>query len=136
MIKALIDSNVLLDIALNREPYAKEALEVLTLIHENKVQGFVSALTISHLHYIIQKNLSQEKAIEFVKDTLTVFDVALVDKQVLWNAISSDFSDFEDAIQATSAQNIALDIIITRNTKDFAKSKIKVTTPKEFLSNF
>ena len=107
MIKALIDSNVLLDIALNREPYAKEALEVLTLIHENKVQGFVSALTISHLHYIIQKNLSQEKAIEFVKDTLTVFDVALVDKQVLWNAISSDFSDFEDAIQATSAQNIA-----------------------------
>lgn len=100
MKRVLIDSNILLDIALNRTPYSKEAFDILTLIHKNKVQGYVSALTISHLHYIVQKNLSREKAMEFVKDMLAIFEIACVDKQVLLNAVASGFVDFEDAIQA------------------------------------
>jgi len=136
MKRILLDSNILLDIALNREPFAKEAFDILTLIQKNKVKGFVSALTVSHLHYIIRKNISTEKAIEFVKDVLIVFEVAGVDKLILLDAIASDFEDFEDAIQAKSAQNISLDAIVTRDSKGFVKSEINILTPREFLQNF
>ncbi len=134
--KVLLDSNILLDIALKREPFAKEAFDIFSLIQRNKIQGFVSALTVSHLHYIINKNLSRSKADEFVKDVLTIFDVAPVDKEILVNAIEMNLPDFEDAIQLNSAKKVSLNVIITRNKKDFQSSEIPTLTPVEFLKNY
>jgi predicted nucleic acid-binding protein len=121
--KVLLDSNILLDIALKREPFSKEAFDIFSLIQRKKIQGFISALTVSHLHYIINKNLSRLKADEFVKDVLTIFDIAPVDKEILINAIEMNLPDFEDAIQLNSAKKVALTVIITRNKKDFLQSE-------------
>lgn len=93
----------------------------------------MTATTITDLYYITGRAKGRETALSFIGDLLCFFDVASVDKEVIIQALQSDMSDFEDAVQAYSAKQKNISIIITRNEKDFLESGLEVYTPETFL---
>lgn len=93
----------------------------------------MTATTITDLYYITGRAKGRETALSFIGDLLCFFDVASVDKEVIIQALQSDMSNFEDAVQAYSAKQKNISILITRNEKDFLGSGLEVHTPKTFL---
>ena len=132
MEKIFVDTNIVLDLLEKREGFFEEAQELFTLADQKKVKLFVSALTIANVHYLLFKNLRMEarKAISKFK---VLLEVLPIDDKILELSLVSDFSDFEDAIQYYSAIENGMDVIITRNKKDFKNIKLPVLTAKEFL---
>lgn len=133
MIKVYFDTNVLLDIALKREPFFENSMKLLELIENNKIVGYVNGITIANLHYIISKSKGKETALQFIKDLLVFFEIADLNKNVVTQALYSGFTDFEDAIQNYSAQNTDIKILITRNIADFKLSTLQIFEPHRFL---
>ncbi len=136
MKKVYFDTNILLDIALKRQPFINDALALITLIENNKIIGYVNGVTIVNIHYIMSKSKGKETALKFVSDLMRFFRVATIDNIVIDQAINSGFSDFEDAVQEFSASNSKVEIIVTRNTKDFKNSRLQVFEPKQFIEWF
>lgn len=134
MKKALIDTNVIMDIACHRQPFFDDSSGIFEKIDENRLQGYLSASIITDVFYLLQKDLGQQKALDFLKDLLKIVDVLAVDKEIVFKALYSDNPDFEDAIQTEVALQNNLDLIITRNTKDYKQLKnLQVLTPHEFM---
>jgi predicted nucleic acid-binding protein len=133
MIKTLLDTNIILDIALLREPYFKSASGIFEKIDDRRIAGYITATTVTDIYYIVRKKLGRDKAIDFINNLLTVLDIIGVDKLVVLSAINSPFKDFEDGIQHFCAVLNELDFIITRNKDDFKESVLPVFTPEEFL---
>jgi len=131
----LIDTNIILDLALRRKPFNTVAKQFFAFLedNENNFKGYVSSSTISDLYYIISKTKSKTYAYDFINDFVLLLEIATVDKAVILNAFDSTIDDFEDAIQESSALLNDIDIIITRNDKDFKNSRIKIYNPQEFL---
>lgn len=130
----LIDTNIVVDLLSRRENFYQEAQELFTLADENDVKLFISALTFANTHYLLLRHLSENEARKvMIKFKLLVKILPLEDK-ILELALASDFRDFEDAIQYHTALENKLNIIITRNKKDFKTSRIPVLTAKEFLN--
>ena len=135
MIKALLDTNVVLDIALERPLFYEEASEVFVKIYENKILGYISATSVTDIFYVL--NRAKIDAFSYLKKLLKIVDVLEIDKDIIITALYSGWTDFEDAVQGQVAIENELDVIITRNTKDFQGIKnIKVLTPKEFIEVF
>ncbi|WP_019538920.1 type II toxin-antitoxin system VapC family toxin [Proteiniphilum acetatigenes] len=130
----LIDTNIVVDLLSKRENFYQEAQELFTLADENDVKLFISALTFANTHYLLSRHLNENGARKvMIKFKLLVKVLPLEDK-ILELALASDFRDFEDAIQYHTALENKLNIIITRNKKDFKTSRIPVLTAKEFLN--
>jgi predicted nucleic acid-binding protein len=134
--KILIDTNVVLDILLAREPFIEEAREIFLLVENKEVEGFICATTMTTIHYLIGKQTDKANADRVIMDILTLFEVALVDKSVLQEASLNNGVDYEDAVIYTSAIKANIDIIITRDKRGFKNSKISTLKPKEFLAFF
>jgi predicted nucleic acid-binding protein len=128
-----LDTNVVLDFFLARQPFFVEAKEIFDHVANNKFKIFVSSITVVNSFYTIRKEKGKPIAFQAVTDLLKIVDIAQADKNVLEKALLSNFNDYEDAVQNESAMAENLDAIVTRNTKDFANSSIKVYTPSEFL---
>ncbi len=130
----LIDTNIVVDLLSRRENFYQEAQELFTLADENDVKLFISALTFANTHYLLLRHLSENEARKvMIKFKLLVKILPLEDK-ILELALASDFRDFEDAIQYHTALENKLNIIITRNKKNFKTSRIPVLTAKEYLN--
>lgn len=129
----LVDTNVILDIALKRQPYFDDALALLDLVDRGKITGHVSATTVTDIYYLAQRNLGKKKALAFISDMTEALGIAGVDREMILNALRSGMDDFEDAVQAAVASTHGLDAVITRNKGDFDGSGMAVFTPKEFL---
>lgn len=130
----LIDTNIVVDLLSRRENFYQEAQELFTLADENDVKLFISALTFVNTHYLLLRHLSENEARKvMIKFKLLVKILPLEDK-ILELALASDFRDFEDAIQYHTALENKLNIIITRNKKNFKTSRIPVLTAKEYLN--
>ncbi|GHT49073.1 PIN domain-containing protein [Bacteroidia bacterium] len=134
MIKALIDTNVIIDIALKRQPFYQDAVNIFKKISEQKVQGYISATIVTDVFYLLRKDEGKDKALAFLQELIGIVDIVGVDKNIVLNALYSGWDDFEDAVQAQSAIANDFDVIITRNTKDYQPiGKIKVCLPADFL---
>lgn len=134
MDKLLIDTDVLLDFFFNRKPFAIYSTEILNLCEENKLSGFTTPVVISNVYYLLRKTAKHDIIIEKLKQLLSIIDIINMDKNSIIDALNSDFKDFEDALQNFSAvNNGTINIIITRNIKDFKKSKLAVLTPETYL---
>ncbi|WP_346699133.1 PIN domain-containing protein [Catenibacillus scindens] len=130
----LIDANVILDVLLNRQEFAKDSSIIWKLCETGKVKGYVSALTFANLVYIMRKQLNS-KAIEDVFQKLNlIFDFTDFSVSDLTRAAEWNWEDFEDAIQSATAERVQADYIITRNVRDFSKSKVIAFTPSELLA--
>jgi len=132
--KILIDSNVALDLFLERGAFYDPALRVFSL-SKGDFGLFVSASTITDIYYIV-RNLkkSKEIALASVKNLLAMVDVAAVTGNEIRQAISLDWGDFEDAVQYAAGETIAVDYIVTRNKSDFASTIMPVVSPDELLA--
>ncbi len=131
--RLLIDGNIILDVLQNREPHVADSAKIWKLCETDQMEGFVSALTFSNLVYIMRKELNPEKINEIFKTLGLIFRFTDLTVSDMTRAAELQWDDFKDALQATTAERIHADNIITRNVKDFKKSKIVAFTPTEFL---
>lgn len=134
MDKVLIDTDVILDFFFDREPFAEFATEILNLCESEKIKGFTTPVIICNVYYLLRKTAKHEIIIEKIKQLLNIIDITSMDKEVVFGALNSKFKDFEDALQNFSAiENGQISIILTRNVKDYKKSKLAVLTPETYL---
>ena len=135
MKRVLIDTNIIIDIATRREPFFEHSSKILELAIEKKIIGYVSASAVTDIVYILQKENGKINTIQFLKELFEYIDILGVDKTIIINALNSNWKDFEDAVQGNVAKENSLDLIITRNTKDFVKMKgVQIVDPFNFLS--
>ena len=134
MEKLLIDTNIIIDLLAKRESFYQEAQELFTLADERRLSLFISALTFANTYYILSRDLNADEARKVMIKFKTLVKILPLENKVLELALSSDFCDFEDAIQYYTALDNKLEIIITRNKKDFKKSKLPVLTAREYLN--
>jgi len=130
----LCDINFILDIFLKREPFYYSAAKLFKKIEDKELKGYLCALSFPTLFYLLSKELSGEKAIKTLEKIRIVFSVAAVDQKVIDLSLTSDFKDFEDAVQYYSAVQVKADCLITRNKDDYIDDRIPVLTPEEFLA--
>ena len=133
MKKILVDLNVILDVLLDREPFAKEAEWLWALAETGSIKAYISGTSATNLYYILRKTLNAKKTKEILQAVLKIFKVAAVNQTVITNAAQLPYRDFEDAVQEASARYEKLDCIVTRNKKDFKHSFIPVYTASEFV---
>jgi predicted nucleic acid-binding protein len=133
----LIDSDVILDFFFDRKPHSEYASIIFTLCEQKKIQGFITPVIISNVYYLLRKTATHKKVLEKLNILLSITDVLAMDKEVVQQAMNSEFKDFEDALQNFSAlKNGTINSIVTRNVKDYKKSEIGVLTPESFIQSF
>lgn len=134
MTDIFIDTDVIIDFLIDREPHSREAAIIFTLIEQKKLKGYVSSLTFSNLYYILRKIESHNKVIAKLDSISRLLTILKVDQQIIKFAIASGFPDFEDSIQYNCALDYKkIDVLITRNIKDYKGSQIPVMTPAVYL---
>lgn len=134
MKKVLIDTDVILDFFFDREPFSENAAQILALCEKKVIAGFVTPVIISNVYYLLSQKAKQEKVIEKLKVLLSIIDVLVIDKTSILVALNSEFKDFEDALQNYAAElNGEINLIVTRNTKDYKKSELGVMNPEDLL---
>lgn len=132
--RLLIDANILLDVLQNREPHVQASSVIWKLCETEQAKGYVSALTFSNLVYIMRKELTPKNIEETLNALSLIFEFTDLSASDLSHAAELGWDDFEDAVQSVTAERIRADYIITRNIKDFAKSKVIAFTPSELLA--
>jgi predicted nucleic acid-binding protein len=131
--KVLIDTDVILDLVLEREPFSEDAKNIWNANAQGLYEGYVSAITPINVHYFVRKFKDAKVADQVVQEILNNLQICPIDYAVLQSARISAINDFEDAVQHSSAQNLGLDAIITRNIKDYTKATLQIFTPSDFL---
>ena len=131
----LIDTDVILDVFLEREPHYTNSRNVLYQLDDGGFHGFVTATIIVNIFYHAEKYKGTETAFSCVRNLLTnpALVVLGVDKSVLMTALNVGMADFEDAVQAVAAEFAGIDMIVTRNKRDFRDSPVPAMTPEELL---
>lgn len=132
--KILIDTNIIIDVALEREHFFEDSDRVLALAEEKTFDGYLSAASISDIFYIVSKGKGKYLTSEFLQYVTSFCSIATVDEMVIKNALVSNSKDFEDAIQYQTALAAGLNGIVTRNPKDYAQASISVFTPTKLLT--
>jgi predicted nucleic acid-binding protein len=131
--KLFIDTDIILDIALTREPHFYSSAFISSLVESKSVVGYTSSVIVSNIYYIIRKVDSHKTAINFISKMKLFINILSVDDKIISLALESNFKDFEDAIQYYCAYNNNMDYFITRNVKDYSRAQMKVHTPVEYL---
>ena len=131
--KVLIDSNVVLDILLHRQPWYGNAMLIYGLSQRNFIKSYVPASAITDIFYIAQKQLGKSVAQEAIKRLLSVFYPATVTGNAIYQALNLDWNDFEDAVQFIVGEGLSVDYIVTRNIQDFSFASITVVTPEQLI---
>ena len=130
----LIDANIILDVLLNRPDYVKDSAMIWKLCETEQMKGYVSTLTFANLVYIMRKQLDPEKIEDVFHKLNLIFEFADFSVSDLTHAADLNWKDFEDAVQSVIAERIHADYIITRNVRDFSKSRVMAFTPPELLA--
>lgn len=135
--KLMCDTNVIIDVLLERESFVEDSCKVLSLCEEHRVEGFVSASSVTDIYYLVRKYThSTDLAYKAIGKLLEIVKVCSVTNNDILTAFQRKSRDFEDCLVATCAKSIRCDCIITRNKKDFEEFDIPLLTPAEFLQQF
>lgn len=135
--RVLVDTNIVLDYLLEREPYAESAQKIVVACKQKKVIGCIAAHTVSNMFFILRKTYSVEDRRIILKDICKLFDVEGIDRLKIIQALdNSDFRDFEDCLQMQCAQSFRADYILTRNLADYRDSEIACISPEEFCEKY
>ena len=130
--KVLIDTNIVLDIALNRKPFVEHATLLWRLAEQGEITACLSNTSITDIFYIVNKHAGQEKARAFIADILDTFTLADIDEEGFREALGSDMNDFEDAVQFVICTRNGCDALTTRNKVDFG-NRPNVLDPAELI---
>ena len=132
--KILVDTNVLIDYLLEREPFFVDAKEVILSCVEGNTKGCIAAHSISNMFFILRKDYNAKERREVLSNLCSIFDIEGIDKDKLLSGLSNeDFSDFEDCLQMECAKSYGADYIVTRNISDYATSEVRAIEPKDYL---
>lgn len=130
----VIDTNVILDLLLARSPWVASAKEILLMVAENKIQGYITASTVTDIYYVLHKHVGdRERTKRIVLDLLHVVKVLDVTGTDCVKAFELPMTDYEDALLAYYAKRHKIDCIVTRNPKHFKASPVKSLLPDAFL---
>lgn len=137
MQKVLIDTDVILDFFFDRKPFSDNAAQILALCELNQIKGFITSVIISNVYYLLRQTATHEKVIEKLVQLTSITEVLTTDKTIILKALNSSFKDFEDALQNFSAEiSGEVDVIITRNIKDYKHSALGILSPENYLKTF
>ena len=129
----LIDANIVLDVLQNREGFVKESAMIWKLCETEQAKGYISTLSFANIMYILRKELTHDKIEEVYHKLCLIFEFADFSSSILAKAVEMNWKDFEDAVQSATAEQIHADYIVTRNVRDFTRSKVVAFTPTELL---
>ena len=132
--KLFLDTNVVIDLLGEREPFYEAAAKIATLADKGKIQIYVSALTYSTAYYLLAKFENKEIVKEKIRKFKVIAETSDLTDKIVDKGLASKFSDFEDSLQYYCALKMDCNIIITRNGKDFKESDIPVLTTDEYLT--
>ncbi len=132
--KLLLDINLLLDVLLQREPWAGSAASLLTRIERGEASGFVAGHTLTTIHYVVSRARDRQLAAAAVTDLLRFLEVVPIEKVDFSQALVLLTDDFEDAVQAAAALKIGADYIVTRDEEGFRGLTIPSVNPGEVLA--
>jgi predicted nucleic-acid-binding protein len=132
--RVLFDSDVLLDVLAQRQPFVLTSAQALNTVTQPQVQGYVAGHAVTNIFYILRRQVGSETARELLSRLLQHLQVANVTDEVIRAALQSSMTDFEDAVTSEAANAAGLEVIVTRNTPDFVASVIPALLPKEFLA--
>ena len=130
----MLDTNVVLDVLLDRTAFVDQSSQILDLVERGAVTGLLCATTITTLAYLAGKSVGKQQATKQIRRLLSLFEVAPVTRAVLDAALASKAPDFEDAVLAEAALQAGAHAIITRNLRDFAHSPVRAHTPAQWLA--
>ena len=135
MSKAFIDTDVILDFMIAREPFAMDAARIFTLSEKKKISICTTGLVFSNAYYVLRKLGPHKKVIEKLTQLARLVEIIGLSKAAVNQALESEFGDFEDALQYYAALSQNVTIIITRNTKDYKHSELAVLAPDQYLKS-
>ncbi|NNJ83370.1 MAG: PIN domain-containing protein [Gammaproteobacteria bacterium] len=131
--KVFIDCDVLLDVGLDRAPFAEASGVLLDYLEENPLSGCIAWHSLSNIYYIATKTKGSARARDFIADLCGFLYIAPTSNQDVLKAIQLPMPDFEDALQCAAALACGAERIVTRNVDDYANAPILVSTPKEYI---
>lgn len=134
MKKIFVDTNILLDVFLDRQPFCHPAQVLWTLSQTKKIQAAISAISINNIFFIIKKSASIEKAYVAVESLLDFFEIIELNSHILSKAFKMNREDFEDAIQYQSALKFGAEAIVTRDPSGFTKSILPILDTSQYLA--
>lgn len=134
MKRLLFDVNVVLDVLLDRKPFADSSSAAWAAVERGDAEGLLSAHAVTTLHYLNAKAVGVRMATETTEALLSVFAVAPIDEAVLRSAVSLKWQDFEDAVTAAGARRAKCDAVVTRNPRDFKGAAVRILTPSEAVA--
>ncbi|MEM9478963.1 MAG: PIN domain-containing protein [Verrucomicrobiota bacterium] len=131
---ALIDTNVLVDVLVKREPFFVDSSRVLDKAERGEFTAWLCATTITTVFYLVRRHLGAEETKERIEDLTAIFSTAAVNQSVIDSALQSPIADFEDAVLNEAALTAGADCIVTRNEADFRHSSLLIYSPTQFLA--
>ena len=132
MMKVFLDTNIVIDLLDKREPFYIDAVKLFTLAYQKKITLFVSPMTYATASYLLQKH-GKEGMRKLLNNFRQLSQITTADERVVDAALASSFDDYEDALQYYSVLTRNVDVIVTRNKKDFTSASIPVLSPAELL---
>jgi predicted nucleic acid-binding protein len=132
-LRVLIDINVLMDVLQKREPFFDASAQVLSLVENSQIEGFISAHSVTTLMYLLTKDKSQAAAKVILTSMLQFLKIIKVDQSTIEQALNLTCKDFEDAVQMIAALQSNFDYLVTRNPRDYSNSPVFVLQPIELI---
>jgi predicted nucleic acid-binding protein len=133
MKRLLVDTNVVLDVLLDRHPHVETSIAIWAAVETGVCEGHLAAHAITTIHYLVHKELGAPRAKQLINLILRVFRVAAVDGIVVEQALRLPLADFEDAVTAAAGQTCGCDFIVTRDSKGFRGSPVRALGPEAVL---
>ena len=135
MTKVFLDTDVLLDVFLEREPYHSVALRLLTDLRGKGTSCFTSAVVLANMNYILAKAKGREYSVNKLRSLRRMVGVASIDETMVDAALAAPHRDFEDSLQLQCAHVSGIETLITRNAKHYPKGRVRITSPVEYMGS-
>ncbi|MCU0650211.1 MAG: PIN domain-containing protein [Gemmatimonadaceae bacterium] len=132
--RVLIDTNIVLDVALARQPWVEAGSELLDLVSRQRIDGFVAAHAVTTVHYLIERARGRAVARTAIADLLTIVDVVPVGRADFLRALSTETRDFEDAVHVAAALSVGAHWIATRDARDYRNAPVPCRTAAELVA--
>jgi predicted nucleic acid-binding protein len=135
-VKILVDTNIFLDILLQRLPFFQDSHRIFKMAENRLVEGYIAPITINNIAYIVRKSHQPDQIRKYIVTISEIFTICLMDATVVTSAAALNFTDIEDSLQAAMAESYGCDFIITSNISDYQHSPVPAITATTFLDLF
>ena len=131
--RVLLDTDVIIDVALDRLPHSENSTRIVDLAETLKINAYIAWHSIANFYYLVSSASGDKKTRHFIKELLQFTAIAETTTSNALYALDAHLKDFEDAMQTAAAKKCSAEYIITRNVKHYKGSVIPVITPQQFL---